>query len=155
MKRAVLFWLACLTLVLPQSIAWAADAGDDAILGSWHTTDDKSQVKIFQHEQQYFGQVASLTRPNWPADDKFGMGGKPRTDRNNPNPALRDRPIAGIQFMSGFTYAGNNHWVDGKIYDPETGKSYKCKMTLLSNHQLEVRGYIGFSLIGRTVVWTR
>src|SRR4051794_13170809 len=104
MKRAVLFWLACVMLVWAQSVALATDAGGDAILGIWHTTDDKSQVKIFRQGQEYLGQVVSITRPNWPANDKFGMGGKPRTDRYNPNPQLRDRPIVGIQFMSGFTY---------------------------------------------------
>jgi uncharacterized protein (DUF2147 family) len=140
--------------VLPRWHA-CAENGSDAILGIWHTTDDKSQVKISKRNNHYFGEVVSLTQPNWPDDDKLGMGGKPRTDRNNPDPKLRDRPIAGLQVMNDFVYAGKNLWNDGKIYDPELGKTYKCKMTLVSTNKLEVRGFIGFSLLGRTVVWTR
>jgi uncharacterized protein (DUF2147 family) len=45
-------------------------------------------------------------------------------------------------------------WEDGKIYDPKNGKTYSCKMTLEGN-ELKVRGYVGFSLLGRTTVWTR
>jgi uncharacterized protein (DUF2147 family) len=154
MKRFALALLACLPLVLPALTA-RADDGGDAILGTWHTTDDKSQVKIFQRNHKYFAEISGITKPNWPHDDKFGMGGKPRTDRKNPDPKLRDRPLLGIEIMSDFVYEGKNLWDDGKIYDPESGKTYKCKMTLLPGNRLEVRGYIGFSLIGRTVVWTR
>jgi hypothetical protein len=45
-------------------------------------------------------------------------------------------------------------WSQGKIYDPKNGKTYSCKMTLEGN-ELKVRGYVGFSLLGRTTVWTR
>jgi uncharacterized protein (DUF2147 family) len=57
--------------------------------------------------------------------------------------------------LSGFAYEGKNHWKEGRIYDPETGKTYSCKMTLKKPDELEVRGFIGLSIIGRTVVWTR
>ena len=99
--------------------------------------------------------VISLKEPNWPADEKGGAAGKPKNDRNNPNPKLRDRPIVGIEFMNGFVHAGKNRWVDGKIYDPESGKTYQCKMTLVATNKLEVRGFVGISLLGRTVEWTR
>ncbi len=83
------------------------------------------------------------------------MGGKPKTDRYNPNPKLRDRPVLGMILMSDFVYVGKNLWEEGKVYDPESGKTYKCKMILKSANKLEVRGFIGFSLFGRTVTWTR
>jgi uncharacterized protein (DUF2147 family) len=58
--------------------------------------------------------------------------------------------------MTNFVYDEDNVWNDGKIYDPKTGKTYSCKMTLSGNKKsLDVRGFIGFSLIGRTSVWTR
>jgi uncharacterized protein (DUF2147 family) len=154
MKQMVLLSLAALALVLPECNA-RADGGGDAVLGIWHTSENKSQVRIFKRDNQYFGEVVSLTQPNWPADDKQGMGGKPRTDRNNPKPELRSRPLVGLQFMSGFVYNGRKHWVDGKIYDPEGGNTYTSKMTLLKSGKLELRGYVGFSLFGRTVTWTR
>jgi uncharacterized protein (DUF2147 family) len=83
------------------------------------------------------------------------MGGKPKMDRNNPSPDLRTRPLVGLQLMEGFRHKGDHAWEDGKIYDPESGKLYRCKMTLSSPQRLEVRGFIGISLIGRTSTWTR
>ncbi len=146
------------TVVLAQA-AVAEDAPKpkpgDEIVGVWHTTDDKSTVEIFKKQDAYFAKILTLKDPNWPSDDDHGMGGKPKNDRNNPKPELRGRPIVGMEFMNNFTYAGKNRWTDGKIYDPEVGKTYSCKMTLVSEKKLEVRGYVGFSLMGRTVEWTR
>jgi len=155
MKKIILAMLAGLALILSPTIARAQDA--DAIIGVWHTTPgtDSGDIRIFKRNNQYFGQVMSLAEPNWPANDKMGMGGKPKTDRHNPNPKLRDQPILGMELMSDFVYVGKNVWEEGKVYDPLSGKTYKCKMILKSGNRLEVRGYIGFSLFGRTVTWTR
>ena|SRR5580698_5264489 len=154
MKRAILVLLTAAVLFGRASVADVPRPGDE-ILGVWRTTDDKSKVEIFKKNQQYFAKILSLKEPNWPANDEQGMAGKPKNDRNNPKPELRNRPIAGLEFMSDFAYTGKNRWADGKIYDPEVGKTYSCKMTLVGTNKLEVRGYIGFSMLGRTVVWTR
>ncbi|MBI3849534.1 MAG: DUF2147 domain-containing protein [Verrucomicrobia bacterium] len=132
----------------------SADDGRE-ILGVWTTTDNKSQVELFKVDDKLHGKIISLKEPNWPANDEKGMGGKPKNDRNNPDPKLRDQPIIGLEFMSGFTYSGKKRWESGKIYDPENGKTYKCKLSLVSTNRLDVRGFIGISLIGRTEVWTR
>jgi uncharacterized protein (DUF2147 family) len=149
-KHVISFLLSALLLS-----GLTALAGADDILGVWNTTDDKSKVQIYKQGNRYSGKIIGLKEPNWPANDELGMGGKPKTDRRNPKPGLHHRPIVGMQIMSGFIPAENHLWVDGKIYDPESGKTYKCKMTLVSTNRLEVRGYVGFSLMGRTVVWTR
>lgn len=137
-----------------QLPARAAGNGDE-VLGVWHTTDDKGQVQIFKENDRYCARIVSLKEPNWPASDEEGMGGKPKNDRRNPDPKLRSRTIAGIRFMNGFVYEGNNLWQHGSIYDPESGNTYKCKMTLIATNELKVRGYVGIPLFGRTVVWTR
>jgi uncharacterized protein (DUF2147 family) len=154
MKQTIAFLFTALAIALIQFPALADDSAD-AILGDWHTTGNKSVVKIIKRDGHYFGQIVSLGKPNWPVDDKLGMGGKPRNDRKNPDPALRDRPIVGLEIVSGFSYAGKNRWADGKVYDPESGKTYSGKMTLLPDNHLELRGFIGISLIGRSVTWTR
>ena len=153
MKTIILTLIAALGL-LPFSTRAGVVAGDE-VLGNWHTTDNKSVVEVFKHDGHYFAKILSLKEPNWPAKDEAGLGGKPKTDRKNPDTQLRSRPIVGLQFMSDFAFAGKNLWEDGKIYDPEVGKTYKCKMTLVDAHHLEVRGFVGFSFLGRTVVWTR
>lgn len=153
MKKLILTLIAALGL-LPLSARADVVAGDE-VLGAWHTTDNKSLVEVFKQNNHFFAKILSLKEPNWPANDESGMGGKPKTDRKNPDSQLRSRPIVGLQFMTDFIHAEKNLWEDGKIYDPEVGKTYKCKMTLVDAHHLEVRGYVGFSFLGRTVVWTR
>ncbi|WP_242434513.1 DUF2147 domain-containing protein [Hymenobacter amundsenii] len=76
-------------------------------------------------------------------------------DTQNPNPKLRSRPRLGMVFMQGFEYDEDNKWDDGKIYDPETGKTYSCYIKMENANTMEVKGYIGFSLIGKSQTWTR
>jgi uncharacterized protein (DUF2147 family) len=59
-----------------------------------------------------------------------------------------------MNVVHSFKYSGANIWDQGYAYDPENGKTYSCKMTLNGN-KLDVRGFIGISLIGRTTTWTR
>jgi uncharacterized protein (DUF2147 family) len=80
---------------------------------------------------------------------------RPRTDVLNPDPALRDRPLIGLNIFAGFTYDGDNRWSGGFIYDPNSGKTYRGKLHLVDPGTLEVRGFIGISLIGRTETWRR
>jgi uncharacterized protein (DUF2147 family) len=58
----------------------------------------------------------------------------------------------GLKVLRDFVFVGDNRWEEGKIYDPENGKDYSCILTLIDANTLNVRGYIGFSLIGRTQV---
>ena len=156
MVKSVYRFLGCLlvTLFLAR-IACAADNNADAILGLWGTAGGKSHVEITVDHNVYQGRIVWLKQPDYPADDSKGMAGKPKVDRENPNPTLRSRPIIGLQLVTGFRYDGDNVWSDGHIYDPESGKTYSCKMTLMPDGSLRVRGYIGISLFGRTTVWTR
>lgn len=146
-------------LLLAGATAGTIPTGD-SILGDWKTFDDKgkvdSHIEFYKQQGKYFAKIVSLTEPNWPANDDKGMGGKPKNDRFNPQPELRSRPIVGMQFLHDFVYnADKNIWEDGRIYDPACGKTYKCKMTLSSADRLEVRGYVGISMFGRTAVWRR
>ena len=58
-------------------------------------------------------------------------------------------------FLQGFEYDENNKWEDGTIYDPQSGKTYSSFMQMLNKNEIEVKGYIGISLIGRSQIWTR
>jgi uncharacterized protein (DUF2147 family) len=153
-KRAG-FLLAALALLANPLCSQAADNPSDAILGVWQTTDNASQVQIFKQTNRYFGKIISLKEPNWPAHSKLGTPGTPKNDRNNPDPALRKQPVIGLQIMSNFGYVGKDCWTGGQMYDPKSGKTYHGKITLTATNRLELRGYIGISLLGRTVVWTR
>lgn len=80
---------------------------------------------------------------------------RPDTDEKNPDPALRDRPLIGLNLFADFEYDGDGRWKDGTIYDPNSGKTYRCIVTVVDSDTLKVRGYIGISLLGRTETWAR
>jgi uncharacterized protein (DUF2147 family) len=141
-----------LLLCLSASVAWAADDAD-GVLGTWVTGDGDAHVQIVKHGDVYDGSIVWLKEPNYPADDK--MAGKPKVDRENPDQSLKSRPVLGLPLIQGFKYAGDGVWSDGHIYDPKSGKLYSCKMTLMMDGRLKVRGYVGISLFGRTDIWVR
>lgn len=127
----------------------------DAIAGKWWNQEKDAQIEIYPCEGKFCGKIVWLKEPNYPANDPKGMADKPKVDRENPDPAKKDRPILGMNLVWGFTNSGGNLWEGGSIYDPRDGKTYKCKLTLESPDNLKVRGFIGISLIGKTNNWTR
>ncbi len=151
MKRAVfVLWLGFLLLA---SFALAADG--DKIVGLWSTPEKDCKIEIFRSGSKYYGRIVWLKEPLYPADDDRGMAGRPIADCENPNPGLRSRPLIGLRLMEGFSYVGRNVWGKGTIYNPDNGKTYRCKITLSARDRLEVRGFIGVPLLGATSVWTR
>jgi uncharacterized protein (DUF2147 family) len=127
----------------------------DAVLGKWLIEEKDAQIEVFSCDGKICGKIVWLKEPNFPANDAKGMAGKPKVDRENPDPAKKDRPLLGMNVVWGFTHAGGNLWEGGSIYNSREGKTYKCKMTLEDPDTLKVRGFIGISLIGKTNVWTR
>jgi uncharacterized protein (DUF2147 family) len=119
---------------------------ENAILGVWYNTEKTAQVEIAKKGSAFIGKIVWLKDPN--------PGGKPAVDKDNPNPKLKSRPLIGLNLLEGLKFS-SGIWEDGTIYDPKTGKTYSCQVKLKSSDVLEVKGYIGFSLIGRTVEWTK
>ena len=150
MYRNLVLFLACMASLNAQ----AAVTGD-AILGLWQTENGKAQIEIYRCQERYCGRIAALKEPVYPVDDERGMAGQSKVDRENPDASLRTRPLLGLELLSGFVYGGGGVWQDGHIYDAEKGKTYQCKLTLEGDKELLVRGFIGFSLIGRTTHWHR
>lgn len=145
-------------ILLFPLVATASDP--DAILGEWTTAEGTSKVQVFKKGDTYAGKIVSLKHPNYPTDPSHkqyvqGRENQPKVDLKNPDETLRGRPIVGMELAQGFKHDGGKMWTGGTIYDPESGTTYKCKMTLAEPNKLEVRGYVGVSLFGRTTVWTR
>ena len=80
--------------------------------------------------------------------------GQPKVDSKNPDKNKQNQKIIGLVILQNFKF-DDDEWNDGKIYDPESGKTYSCNLSLNGNNTLKVRGYIGISLLGRTETWTR
>ena len=143
-----------LTLLATTSAA----AEGDGILGLWNTEPEDhgyARIEVTKENERYDGRIVWLSEPDYRADDKGGMGGKPKVDRENPDSELRGRPIVGIRLLADFEYTGKGQWRRGTIYDPKNGKTYKCNIKLQDDDTLKVRGYIGMSLLGRTTTWKR
>jgi uncharacterized protein (DUF2147 family) len=79
---------------------------------------------------------------------------EPRKDGNNKDPKLRDRPLVGIVLIWHLRYE-DGQYVDGYVYNPEDGGTYRMKAEVVSPEALNVRGYLGISLFGQTQRWTR
>lgn len=119
----------------------------DDVLGVWQTHGDKpARIEIYHSADGYDGKIVYLQYPT--------ENGKPMTDRHNPDRTAQQRPILGLNILNAFRF-DKDEWTDGHVYDPESGKTYSCTMTLKDANTLKVRGYVGFSWIGRTEVWTR
>ena len=155
--RRVCFSL-ILTILLATIPASAQDG--DAILGLWATDPEggggEAHVEVYKENGKYFGKIIWLAEPVFPDDDPKGTPGEEKTDLNNPDPDLQNKPVVGLLITRDFVYKGGGVWHKGTIYDPDNGKTYKCKIKFGENEKvLKVRGFIGFSMLGRTTYWTR
>ena len=142
--------LFALLLLTTTQYAVAQDKNNaDDLLGVWLTGSKTGKVEIYKKGNTYQGKIVWLSEPIDP------KSGKPKTDINHPDEKLHTRPILGLINIWGFTYEGDGSWENGHVYDPKNGKEYKCVITLKDKNTLNVRGYIGITLIGRNDVWTR
>ena len=142
------FGFVLLFSLLMATFSAQAAGNPDAVIGVWKNGEGTGLIQITKKGDKYFGRLVWLKVANTPE-------GKPRTDVNNPDEGKRNVPLKGLENMRDFTFAGDSKWEGGKIYDPNTGSDYSCEMTLKDPNTLEVRGFIGVSLFGRTDVWKR
>lgn len=123
-------------------------AGAQDVFGKWKTIDDesgeaKSIVEIYKQNGEVYGKIVEIIDPSKRdvACDKC-----PGSDKN--------KPILGLVIIKGLEKDGDEY-NGGTIMDPNNGKVYKCYIELEDANTLNVRGYIGFSLLGRTQQWLR
>ena len=118
------------------------------IFGKWQSIDSKTGkaeaiIEIYKNNNKAYAKIVDILNP----DDK----GKICIYCNGEN---KDKPILGMIIVNGLKEKGDI-WSGGKILDPKNGKYYKCYITLVDNSRLKLRGYIGFSLFGRTEYWNK
>jgi uncharacterized protein (DUF2147 family) len=156
MKKAVVHFM--LPLLAWLSVSAFAPAGlrrplaekygQAALVGTWLKDDKAFKVKIDRNNEHFNGKIIWLERDHW-AD------GRPKKDHLNPDPKLRNRSYIGIPVVLNLKYDGEDSWDDGKIYDPESGKTYDCRITLVHRNRAEIRAYIGFPWIGKSLFFNR
>ncbi len=116
-------------------------------VGTWATIDDetgqmKSHIKITEKNGTLTGTIVKLLI-------------KTETDKcTKCTGDKKDKPLIGLNILS-ISKKDGNEWVGGSIVDPKNGKTYKCTLRMESENKMAVRGYVGFSLLGRTQTWKR
>jgi uncharacterized protein (DUF2147 family) len=135
------------SLILAAGLALAVATpalAADPVEGEWLNQDKSGTVRIAacpDRADRMCGTIASVKD-------------KTRTqDTNNPDPALRSRPLVGLPIIRDFKQAAPGRWMGGKIYDPQTGKTYDSKISINANGSLSVAGCILF--VCQTQTWTR
>jgi uncharacterized protein (DUF2147 family) len=137
--------LAAAAMLLPIASAHAQDSP----VGLWKTIDDETQqpkslIRITEKDGALTGTSEKLINPSTP---------DPKCDKCTDD--RKDMPITGMTILTGLKKVGGD-WEDGRILDPNNGKTYKAKAKLQDGgKKLEVRGFIGISLLGRSQVWLR
>jgi uncharacterized protein (DUF2147 family) len=137
-------WIAVFLLTF-SGLTGKAQTGDN-IKGVWLSEKKDGKIEIFNSGNTYAGK---LLWGKYVQDEK----GQLRHDIYNPDPKLRSRLLQGMVILTGIIYE-DGKWQNGKIYDPISGKTYDVTITVKGN-RLELRGYIGISLLGKTTVWQR
>jgi uncharacterized protein (DUF2147 family) len=129
----------------------AARADDTSPVGLWKNIDDvsgkpKALIRISDNKGELEGRIEKLFRP---ADQDQN----PKCERCEG--VNKDQPVIGMLFMSGLKKSGDEY-TGGQILDPDNGKVYKSKLTLVEGgKKVNVRGYIGVPMLGRSQVWVR
>ena len=130
--------LSSLLLVLP-----AMSEPNMSVLGVWETPEKDARIEITD------------CGDGTPCGDLIWIdpvSADSETDINNPTKALRDRPLIGIRMVWGFT-SRRDQWRSGKVYDPESGRTYRAELNLKEANQLKLKGCFG--PICRSQVWSR
>ena len=136
--------IALSVIILLSMNAFAQAVNKDAVIGTWLTGSGKGKVQIYKEGDKYNGKIVWIKEPNTPE-------GKPKVDKNNPDKTKQNNPLLGSVMMKDFIF-DDDKWTGGTIYDAENGKTYSCKISFREG-KLDVRGYMGISLIGRTDTW--
>lgn len=114
----------------------------DDIIGTYMTDKNEGMVEITKREGKYFGKLLWTKTPG-------------KLDDKNPDPKQKTEKLAGKEILKSFDFDGTDLWHNGTIYDPKNGKTYNCKINRDEKGNLNVRGFIGVSLLGRTTLWIK
>ncbi len=135
-------------LMLGLAAGTSAVAQSDNPVGLWKTVDDetkeaKSLVRITETGGQLSGRIEKI------------LSDKPDAVCEQCSGELKDKPVRGMTILRGLK-RGEEWWEGGTILDPNNGKTYRSRLKLLDGgNKLELRGYIGTPLLGRTQTWVR
>jgi uncharacterized protein (DUF2147 family) len=122
-------------------------AAAESLVGKWLHENQRIHIEIFPCEDRFCGKIVWLKNPN---DEQ----GNPVTDVENPDPALRDRPLMGALLLRDLRQTGPRTWEDGLVYNPDDGQQYRADMEMQADGTVDMRAYVLMPMLGKTLVWT-
>jgi uncharacterized protein (DUF2147 family) len=115
------------------------------LLGVWVPKANDSHIEVYEDGGKYFGKVIWMQEKD-----------KGKLDEKNPDDKLKTQPILNLVILKNFKEdEPGKKWNDGTVYDPHNGKTYSAKISYEDDDTLELRGFVGIPLFGRTEKWTR
>ena len=144
------------------AVTFAKAANPDDVLGIWYNEEKTAKIEVYKDGDRYYGKIMWLKEPTYVQKDvdendhPLVKLGATKVDFKNSDESKQTTPILGLVILRGVKYdPDDEEWNDGRIYDPKKGSDYKCFIKMKSADRLDLRGYIGISLLGRTSYWTR
>jgi uncharacterized protein (DUF2147 family) len=137
------------TAVAGAMLCCAPASADPREAGVWYDDSGNGAVKIeICTPTTLCGKIYWLKEP-------MNAQGTPKTDRYNPEPGLRTRPICGLPVLGELEQLSDGGFDNGWVYDPKEGKSYSVALDLIAPDKLKVTGYKGMKFLGKSFIWTR
>lgn len=134
--------LSLLALLSLSGLAFAANPA-----GTWLSDDGATKVHISPCGGKLCGTVVWLDKPT------DASTGKPKTDKHNPDPAKRSRPLLGLNVVHGLMPSGPDKW-SGRIYNADDGNTYQAHLQVQGEHAAKVEGCV-LGLLCKSHTWTR
>jgi uncharacterized protein (DUF2147 family) len=139
-------------------VAWPVAAQDAPIVGTWRT-ELSSEITIAPCDAGFCGQISTIVVPDHLLEGATGEAIAALTpddyvDANNEDPALRERPILGLQILT-LEPSSDGRVHDGQIYNPEDGKTYSGYVEILGPDQVRLNGCVLFNTLCRGETWQR
>lgn len=118
------------------------------VIGVWESEEKNLQIEMFEYNGQFAGRMIYF---KCSSDEIM----RTCTDTENPDKSLTDRKLLGMTLVTNLSYKGTKVWDHGKIYDPNSGRTYEARIELTGPHTATVRGYWKYRWIGRSMVFNR
>jgi uncharacterized protein (DUF2147 family) len=125
----------------PATVSANDALGEQHIVGEWWTEERDGRVRFFKAKTGTYTGVLTWSK-------------NPRKDTENDDPKLRARPIVGIILIWKLKYE-DGEYVDGYVYNPEDGNTFRIEAKSIDRNSVEIRGFMGISILGQSQVWTR
>lgn len=139
-----------LLLMILSNFSRTPESVNQQLVGVWQCNAHDIRVNVFLENNEINARLLSF-----PCSHKVKLPLKDHKDIHNPDKNLRQRSLLNIPILSGLKYETDSKWSNGSVYLPTTGQSLKATIVKINSNQVEIRGYLGFEFIGKSLTFNR